>query len=161
DDPAGFAQKYGCVDRPGDDMQHATIGCAKVTGDIAAVFLLIDNPKSADLLVRRHEMFVEIIADFPIREGVHPERLGVVSCEAGVVKIAGDVQKEDELVLLGCQRRGVGGGADEIDCGVKSIGNRASLGWTSRFGTNRGKVIVIFDETNTGCNRQCTPEAED
>jgi hypothetical protein len=36
----------------------------------------------------------EVVPDFGVRQGVHTERLGVVSRQAGVFKVAGDVEEK-------------------------------------------------------------------
>src|SRR5262249_39243418 len=53
-----------------------------------------------DLLEGGDEVFVEVLAGFGVSQGVHTERLGVVSGEARVFKVAGEVQHEEQLLLL-------------------------------------------------------------
>src|SRR5205085_5458917 len=85
-----------------DRMKNAAVGCAKVGGDVASLLLLADDAEGSDALERRDEILLEILAHFGVRQGVHTERLGVVSGELALFEVPRDVQDEDELLLLEC-----------------------------------------------------------
>ena len=68
----------------------------------------------ADLLERGDEVGIEVLADLRIGQGVRTERLGVVSGEAGLLEIAGDVQEEHEFLLFACLPPCHGGSAGEF-----------------------------------------------
>src|SRR5262249_40858127 len=94
DRPAGFTKKRGGIDRPRDCVQHPAIRQAEITRHIAALLLAIVDAKRSDFLKRRDEVRFEVFADLIISQGVLTERLGVVSCETGVVEITGNMQQK-------------------------------------------------------------------
>src|SRR5438477_545398 len=99
-DPLGLVEHRLGVDRPRDAVEHAAVGRAEIRGNVPALLLVVDDAEGRDLLEGADEMLVEVRADFRVRQGVHPERLGVVSGELRVLKISRDVEDEDELLLL-------------------------------------------------------------
>ncbi len=107
DYPAGLTQQCVRADWPGDGVQYAALRRAEVTCDIAALLLSAVDRERADFLIRGDEVFVEVLAGFDIGQCVRTERLGVVSGETGVFKVAGDVHHEHQLVFVpGCLGRG-------------------------------------------------------
>ena len=101
--PARLAQQYVGLDGTGDRVQHAPLRRAEVTGHVAALFLAAVDRESADLLIAGDEMVVQILADFGIGQCVRTERLGVVSGETRIFKVAGDVHHEQQFVLFQSQ----------------------------------------------------------
>ena len=69
-------------------MEHATILCAEVRGDVASLLLTADNLKRPDLLKSRHKVLVEVFANLRIIQSVHTERFGVVSRVFAGFKVA-------------------------------------------------------------------------
>ena len=94
-------------------MQHPAIGEAKIARHVAALFLAVIDAKGTNFLVCRNEVGSKVRADLLICQGVLTERLGVFSGEAGVVKIARDMEQEDQLFLSGRLFAGFGGAGGE------------------------------------------------
>ena len=122
-------------------------------------------------------MLVEVLADFGIGQSVHTERFSIVSGEARVFKVAGDVQHQNELLLLFGLRGGLLGRIDEIDFrAVAAAGaGRRSPGKKEPHGSKRehamhgqpphderrfGHVVTYYDEAGRQivCNKCVTPE---
>src|SRR5436190_1896342 len=78
--------------RIGNDVQHPAIRGTEVRSHVAALLLAVDDFEGADLLEGRDEILVEVLADLFVGQGVHTERLGVVSGDARVFEVPGDVQ---------------------------------------------------------------------
>src|SRR5262249_25427494 len=75
---------------------------AEVRRDVSALLRAADDLERGHFLERRAEVFVDELAHFGAGEGVHTERLGVVSGEPRVFEVTRDVQDHDQLfVLLG------------------------------------------------------------
>ncbi len=107
DYPSCLAQQNVGVDWSGNDVQYAALRRAEVTGHVAALLLSAVDRERADFLIRGDEVVIEVLAGFGIGQCVRTERLGVVSGETGVFKVAGDVHHEHQLVFLpGCLGRG-------------------------------------------------------
>jgi len=99
--PAGFFQQLGAGNGADHGVQHAAIGGAEITGHIAALLLAVGSDREGtDFLVGRHKILVQVIADILLRQCAHTERFGVVSGEAGVLEVAGNVQHEQQLSLF-------------------------------------------------------------
>ena len=106
---------------------------AEIAGHIASLLLAVRNSKCADFLVGRHEMGVEVSADLFIREGLHTERLGIVSSKSRLFKIAGDVQDEGQPASVLRQVIRVGRVSDKIEARTQLVrdcaGRRLHGGW--------------------------------
>src|SRR5262249_6018807 len=79
DGPARLAQQFRGANRPGHDVQNLTIWSAEIAGDIAALLVTIDDPKSADFLKRRDKVSVHVGADLLVGQRVDTQRLSIVS----------------------------------------------------------------------------------
>src|SRR5262249_5495734 len=129
DDPFRFAQYGVGVDRPGDAVQDASVGGAEVAGDVAALFLTADDAEGGDFLEGGDEVFVEVLADFGVGQGVHTGRLGIVSGDARIFKVAGNVQHEAELQLLLGDLGRLAGRIDEINASAVRAAGSLVLAW--------------------------------
>src|SRR5207253_4131088 len=79
---------------------------AEVAGDVAALLVLANDAEGADFLEGGAEILVDELADLRIGQGVHTERLSVVSGQARVFENSRNVQDEDQLfILVGLLRR--------------------------------------------------------
>src|SRR5436189_190013 len=94
----GGGGSFGASGRP--DGQDAAVRGAEVRRHVAALLGLVDDLERADFLERRDEMLVDVLAHFGVVQGAHTERFGVVSGEARVFEVPGDVQHEDKLLRL-------------------------------------------------------------
>lgn len=99
DNPACLAQQHLGVNGAGDRVQHAPLRRAEIAGDVAALFACAVDGERTDFLIRRNEVNIEIFADFGVGQGVRTERFSVVSGEARVFKVAGNVHDEKQLVI--------------------------------------------------------------
>jgi hypothetical protein len=81
-------------------VQHATVVGAEVGRDVAALLLFADDAEGSDFLEGRAEVLVDELADFGIGQSVDTQRFSVVSGKVGVFKETGNVEDEDELLLL-------------------------------------------------------------
>ena len=86
--PAGLAEEDVGIHGAGHGVQDAAVRGAEVAGDVAALLLGAGEGEGADLLEGGHKGVVEVFADLGTGQGVHTERLGVVSGEAGFFKVA-------------------------------------------------------------------------
>jgi len=112
-DPAGLAEQRRRVDRSGDRVQHRAVGEAEIAGDVAACLLAVGYLECADLLERRDEMVVEVLADLVVGQCVRTERFGVVSGELGILQVSREVNEEEQFSLPDRQPGGFGGTVHE------------------------------------------------
>jgi hypothetical protein len=119
--PARFAEQGRGIDGARDYMEHGTVGETEIGGDIATLFLATHQAEGSNLLVGRDEMLVQVLADLLVRQGVLTERLRIVSGKAGLLKVAGKVQKEKKLPLFGRQPSRFWRTANEGDLGAVFI----------------------------------------
>jgi hypothetical protein len=103
---ARLAEEFVRVHFARDGVHDRTIGKAEIRGDIAADLLPIDDLERADLQIGADKILVDVIYHSAIGESVHTERISVVSGEAGIFQIAGQMDHEDHLLfVLGSQER--------------------------------------------------------
>jgi hypothetical protein len=102
-------------------MKNLPFGSAKVSGHVAPLLLSVHDAKRSHFLESGNEMFVEILADLLIRQGVHPERLGVVSGEPIVFEISGQVEDKQEFLSLASLPGRQGRPADKLHAGAKGF----------------------------------------
>src|SRR5581483_4156979 len=134
DDPLRLAQHGAGVNGAGHAVKDATVGSAEVGGDVTALLRPADDLEGGDLLERRAEILVDVLADFGIGESVDTQRFGVVSGEVRVLEVARDVEDEDELLVL----LGLGGrlsrGVEELNgCAVAGAGSPLLVSRLGRF----------------------------
>ena len=72
---------------PAMTVQDAAIGGAEVAGDVAALFLSADDAEGGDFLEGGHEVFVEVLADFGIGQGVHTDASALFQVKRGSSKL--------------------------------------------------------------------------
>src|SRR5207247_115987 len=100
------------------------VGRAEVSGDVAALLLATREGKGADLLIGGDERSADVLADIGIGQGVHTERLGVVSGKGRVFKVAADVQDHHQLALLRGPLAGPGRVGVKLDRGAERVAGR-------------------------------------
>jgi hypothetical protein len=100
-------------------VEDAAVGSAEVAGDVSALLLTADDAERGDFLEGGAEEFVEVLTHLRVGQCVHTERLGVVSGEARVFKVTGDVQHEDQLLFLLGVPGGLARRVVELDAGVE------------------------------------------
>ena len=76
----------------------------------------------------------QIVADFLVGKGVHPERLGIVSGESRVFEIAGNLEDESQLARARGSPASVLGAGEKIDARVE--------GFEPRIRANLGLVFL-------------------
>jgi hypothetical protein len=92
---------------------------------------------------------VKILANFPIRESAHPERLSVVSGEPGIVEVAGKVKEKDELPVASRQFGCLAGCRDELDGGAEALGGATGRLWGMVAWSSRGEASLISHGRNS------------
>src|SRR5437016_2878968 len=100
DDPLRLAQERRGIYWSGDDMEDSAIRSTEIGCNVSALLLITDDAECRDLLICRNEILIEVLADLGIRQGVHTERLGVVSGEVRIFEDSRKMEHEDELLLL-------------------------------------------------------------
>jgi hypothetical protein len=98
----------------------------------------------------------------PISQGVHTERLGVVSGEAGIFEIAGDVEHKSELALLTGKTRRFERIAGEGDGGAERLASTDRAGRVDRCArgaTSAGAASARSAASAAAAPRAATPSA--
>ena len=101
-----FTQQGLGIDRPGNHMEYSTVLSAEIGSDVPPLLLLSDDTKRTDLLEGADKMFVEILADFGIRQCVHTERFSVISRKVWFFEQAGHMQHKHQFFKFDCELGG-------------------------------------------------------